>query len=80
MKIVKLGKFLKTENLREIVSDFCVGRALMPVQPRSHANFHNSLLEFRVIFVFKNLTSATVFNLKSPNFRHLLILTCSFHF
>ena len=52
MKIVELGKFLKTENLTEIVSEFCVGLALMPVQGRSHANPIHSLLEFRGIFCF----------------------------
>ena len=31
MKIVELGKFLKTENLTEIVSEFCIG--WMPIQP-----------------------------------------------
>ena len=29
---------------------------------------------------FKNFISATVFNIKSPNFRHLQIFTCSLHF
>ena len=32
----------------------------------------HTLLEFQVFFVFKNLTSVTVFNFKSPDFRHLL--------
>ena len=40
MKIVELGKFLKAENLTEIVSEFCIGGASMPVQPRFHANSH----------------------------------------
>ena len=46
MKIVELGKFLKIENLTEIVSELC--------QPRSRANSHTlgSLLEFRGIFCF----------------------------
>ena len=44
MKIVELGKFLKTENLTEIVSEFCV---LDPMQTSIH-----SLLEFRGIFCF----------------------------
>ena len=33
LKIVELGKILKTENLTKIVSEFCVGQALMPIQP-----------------------------------------------
>ena len=52
MKIVELGKFLKTENLTEIVSEFCVGRALMSVQPRSLQTPIHSLLEFRGYFSF----------------------------
>ena len=42
MKIVELGKFLKTENLTEIVSEFSD-----PMQTPIH-----SLLEFRGIFCF----------------------------
>ena len=46
MKIVELGKFLKTENLTEIVSEFSVG-ASIPLKTLIH-----SLLEFRGIFCF----------------------------
>ena len=37
LKTVALIK-LKTENLTKILLEFCVGGALMPFQPRSHAN------------------------------------------
>ena len=61
-------KVLKTENLTKNIWEFYVGRALMPVQPRYHANalFKN----FGVFLVFKNLTTVTVFNIKPPNFQN----------
>ena len=62
-------KVLKTENLSKNTWEFYVGRALMPVQPRYHANFG-------VFLVFKN----TVFNIKPPNIQNILALICSFHF
>ena len=90
MKIVELGKFLKTKNLTEIVSEFCVNRDCIRILRCVGINARPASIpcklpyilfwNFRIFFVFKNLTSVTVFNLKSPNFRHLLILTCSFHF
>ena len=52
MKIVELGKFLKTENLTEIVSEFCVGRALMSVQPRSYANSNTFSCQISGYFLF----------------------------
>ena len=51
MKTVALITFLKTENLTENLSEFCVGRAypprLNPMQTPTH-----SLLEFLGIFCF----------------------------
>ena len=55
-------KFLKTENLTENVSKFCIRQALMTDWPASipcRFPYIIFLLEFWGIFFFKNLTSAT---------------------
>ena len=38
LKTMALARFLKTECLTKNVREFYIGRALMPVQPRYHAN------------------------------------------
>ena len=40
LKSMAVVKFLKTENLTKNIWELYVGRALMPVQPRYHANAH----------------------------------------
>ena len=52
----------------------CMGSRLEGHQCQSSAKFSVKLS------VFENFTCATVFNIKSPNFRHLLTFTCSLHF
>ena len=66
MKIVELEKFLKTENLTEIVSEFCVGRALMPVQPRSHANSHTFSFRISGYLLFLKTTLVSQFSILNP--------------
>ena len=82
LKTVALVTFLKTENLTWNVLEFFTGQALIPFHLLSHAD--SCTLSFRinlgVFFVFENLTSVTVFDIKSPNLRHQLTFTCTFHF
>ena len=66
MKIVELEKFLKTENLTEIVSEFCVGRALMPLQPRSHAKSHTFSFRISGYFLFLKTSLVTQFSILNP--------------
>ena len=74
-------KVLKTENLTKNIWEFYVGQALMPVQPRYHADAHTFPSKILGIFlVFKNLTTVTVYNIKPTNFQNILTLICSFHF
>ena len=63
MKIVELGKFSKTENLTEIVSKFCVGRALMP---RSHANSHTFSFRISGYFLFLKTSLVLQFSILNP--------------
>ena len=62
LKTVALVKFLKTENLIETASSkFCVGRHVIPSQPRSHTNSHTFFFRISgLFFVFKNVTNVTV--------------------
>ena len=50
LKPMAFVKFLKTENLTKNILEFYVGRALMPVQPRYHANAHT--IPFKILEYF----------------------------
>ena len=54
LKTVALVKLLKTEKLTENVSEFCVGRALMSFQLRSHANCQTFFVRIILFYFFKN--------------------------
>ena len=71
------GEVLKPKNNRTLFLEnsweFVWERSWMGIDARSMQNFHIfSLFKF---CVFENITSATVFNIKFPNFRYQLTLT-----
>ena len=73
LKIVALVKVLKTKKTTENISKFYVGPACDALPASIPYKLLNILFwNFGLFFVFKNLTNATVFNIKFPNFRHLL--------
>ena len=47
LKTMAFVEFLKTENSTKNIWEFYVGRALMPVQPRYHANAHT--VSFKIL-------------------------------
>ena len=52
-KSMAFVKVLKTENLTKNTWEFYAGRALMPVQPRYHANAHTFPLKILGFFSFQ---------------------------
>ena len=77
LKTVTLGEVFKNTKYPEIVKEnvweFAWHRDWEGIACPSNA----ISVKFSVL---KNFASATVFNIKFPNFRHLLTFTCSFHF
>ena len=63
--VAALVNVLKNENLTENVSKFCVGRALMPVQSRSHGNYHTFSFRISGYFLFLK-TSLSQFSILNP--------------
>ena len=66
LKTMAFVKFLKTENLTKRIWEFYVGRALMPVQPRYHANAHTFLFKILEYFLFSKTSPLSQFSILSP--------------
>ena len=75
-----LARILKTKNtpkFHESVWEFAWDWSWEDIACPPNAKFRSFSVKFSV---FLNFTSATVFNIKFPNFQHLLTFTCSCHF